>query len=335
MLSISQSNQKKFSTGYSEVKQSEAYIIFTVDNEEFGIEAQKVLELVNYIVPIKMPNDFANVQGMASYRGRIIPIVDLRMVFGLEPIDYDDNTVTIVVRSKVNDFGITAERVLDLDYIPLTAIKKVNAFNFGEKTKYLKSVANLVDRLVLLLDLDKMVEIKEAQQIVNKSDQAKDFRNGPEPSGSQGIGLDPSNTPGSVFDQTQAAIDNLGETKDYQRDDTAPELTKCQTVPEKTPPPANAESILAGHPADYLIDPKELESLLNGSAKSLQEEDGAVANEIETNGPEELMSDEAIEGILHQLEAESRLESPGLPPTDSPLDFKTALLKGPEENPDV
>ncbi|MGE5606972.1 MAG: chemotaxis protein CheW, partial [Bacteroidota bacterium] len=153
MLKISHSIEN-FSTGHTEVKQTEPYIIFTVDNEEFGIEALKVLELVNYMAPLKMPSNFVNVQGMASYRGKIIPIIDLRKIFGLEPIGYDDATVTIVVES-VRIFGITAERVLDLEFIPVISIKNIKAFNFGDKTKYLKSVANFGDRLVLLLDLDK------------------------------------------------------------------------------------------------------------------------------------------------------------------------------------
>ena len=334
MLSISHSNQN-VSTGYTEIKQTEPYIIFTVDNEEFGIEAQKVLELVNYIAPIKMPNNFANVQGMASYRGRIIPIIDLRMVFGLEPIDYDDNTVTIVVKSSLNDFGITAERVLDLDYIPLAAIKKVSAFNFGEKTKYLKSVANFVDRLVLLLDLDKMVETKEARPIINQPDQAEDFLKGPEPDESRRIKLAPSDVPGSVFDQAQATIDNIEATKDCERVNTASGMTKYQTVPEETPPTADTVPSQARHPADYLIDPKELEDLLNGYAKSPQEEDGAIRNEVESNETEGPMSAEVIEGILTQLEAESRPDSPELPSADSSLDIKTALPTGPEENSDV
>ncbi len=269
MLKISHSIENNY-TSHAVNKQTEPYIIFTVDNEEIGVEAQKVLELVKYMAPLKMPNNFANVHGMTIYRGRMIPIIDLRVIFGLEPISYDDNTVTIVLESRVSPFGITAERVLDLNFVPLTAIKKVSAFNFGEKTKYLKSVANFNERLVLLLDLEKMIEIKPTQSELITTQT------------------------GLIEEATRIAI---------------PEQSQEESRPASS----------------YLIDPQELEDLLNGNLPEPEQEKEAVLTiefdpviEIEQPMPlgethfmeksQQLLDPLELKAILVQLEREKEQE---------------------------
>lgn len=272
MLKISHSI-KKHHTGHDvEAKQTEPYIIFTVDNEEFGAEAQKVLELVKYTAPLKMPNNFANVHGMTIFRGKIIPIIDLRMIFGLEPVSYDNNTVTIIVESKIA-FGITADRVLDLNFIPVNSIKKVSAFNFGEKTKYLKSVANFGEHLILLLDLDKMIETKLLER----------------------------------------------QTRLVEEDTQRARPKKSQVEPGQSP--------------SYLIDPKELEDLLNGIApKAEQKADERLAKELEFSESELLNGSGNEDDHLDIVEAiqSPRLESnqSGLNPgrlDEADADFENSL----------
>lgn len=280
MLKVSHSIEN-FNTGHTEIKQTEPYVIFTVDNEEFGVEALKVLELVNYMVPLEMPHKFANVKGMASYRGKIIPIVDLRKIFGLEPIRYDDTTVTIVAESG-SVFGITAERVLDLNFIPLTSIKKVSALNFGEKTKYLKSVANFGERLVLLLDLDKMIETESSKLPI--AEEPNRFES-PTPveadDGYHEIKLDTPNILESIVATDRAADLIIEEFKDGTVE-TVPELI-IETGPPEADSPilSDTSQAVQGRQADYLIDPKELEDLLNGIPQPEQEGSSSAVNELE------------------------------------------------------
>lgn len=305
MLKISHSIEN-FSTGQIEVKQTEPYIIFMVENEEFGVEALKVLELVNYIAPLEMPNKFANVQGMASYRGKIIPIVDLRKIFGLEPIRYDDNTVTIVVESG-SVFGITAERVLDLNFIPLTSIKKVNAFNFGEKTKYLKSVANFGERLVLLLDLDKMIETEKKQPVFEDPNLFKSSTQVEAYDGLHEIKLDIRSIPENIVVPDQAADLVLDDPKDRPAE-AIPELLIGTGPVEDIPILSDTSQVVQGRQADYLIDPKELEDLLNGIPKTGQEEKLPLANELESNEPKAPEDADGQDNYLDMAEVENKEE---------------------------
>ncbi|NLW46706.1 MAG: hypothetical protein GXY86_05165 [Firmicutes bacterium] len=151
------------SSGAVKESRTEPHVIFRVNTEEFGVEAKKVLELVKYMPPLSITNNYYNAFGMTVFRGKMVPIVDLRMVFGLEQPAYNDHTVIIMVESMISDFGIIAEQVMDLSYFPVTSIKTVASYNLGEKTEYLKSVANIDGRLILLIDPEKMLELKQEQ----------------------------------------------------------------------------------------------------------------------------------------------------------------------------
>lgn len=268
MLKIGHSVEN-YHTSHTEVKQTEPYIIFIVDNEEFGVEAQKVLELVKYMTPLKMPNNFVNVHGMTIFRGKIIPIVDFRTIFGLEPVAYDENAVTIVVESSISDFGITAERVLDLNFVPVASIKKVTTYKFGEKTKYLKSVANFDEHLILLLDLDKIIETKPSPTAFEGPVQSESFTKVETPSCFSEIKKDDQSQSisGKISGGTPALGIPLEDSKVSQATDSPPQLLENQIEPVREdtritqPEGSEAECKKS---SSYLIDPKELEDLLNG-----------------------------------------------------------------------
>ncbi len=320
MLKISHSIEN-LNTGHTEVKQTEPYIIFTVNNEEFGVEASKVLELVNYLAPLKMPNNYGNVQGMASYRGKIIPIIDLRMIFGLNLIHYDDNAVTIVVESNCA-FGVTAEQVLDLVFIPLNSIKKVSAFNFGERTKYLKSVANFGERLVLLLDLEKLVETETAQPILKEPDPLECSTKVEALSGYYETKLESSSVPGNILAVEQDANLTNGESTENGLVKVTRELIEIGSIEKTSPKLSEISQVSQSSRDDYLIDPKELEDLLKGIPQLGQEEEARL-------------SDEVIEDLLKELEAKSQSGSNG-PLSDGDLpNLKADQFKGPKEKWDV
>lgn len=307
-----------------ELRQTEPYIIFTINSEEFGIEAANVLEMIKYMPPLLMPNNFINVCGMSVFRGKILPIIDLRRIFGLEGIAYDNKTVTIMVKSAVSNFGIIAERVLDINYIPVTSIKTVTALNLGAKTKYLKSVANIEGRLILLLDPEKMIESKQDRSVLKE----------PVP-GEEPIGF---NNPSSYLKAEANPENNLGnaeipvaylKTVDFQ--DLQPSEAGLELKNEPIEPSEEIAIPITQlekstprsvEPSSYLIDPKELEDLLKqAEVKPEQKEeldfeltpDTAGSSEpIETGSrPSDLMEPRRIEAILSELERENQGENEG------------------------
>jgi purine-binding chemotaxis protein CheW len=139
-------------------------MIFNLDTEEFGIDVLKVQEIVRFIKPVKVPKAPDCVFGVINFRGEIIPVLDLRQIFGLEPTKYGEFTVIIIVKTNnEKTFGMIVDKVVDIINIPEANIQRTE-FSSKEKTKYLKAMGKLENRLILLLDLDKVVDFDKIDE---------------------------------------------------------------------------------------------------------------------------------------------------------------------------
>lgn len=316
---------KNNDAGHHEAKQTEPYVIFTVDDEKFGVEAKKTLELVKYSKPFAMSHNLINVQGMSNFRGKLIPIVDLRLVFGLEPIAYGANTVIIIIDSGPTTFGIIAERVLDLLLVPVNLIKQIGNFNFGEKTRYLKSVANFGDQMILLLNLDKIIETKPAPSASAMSEEAP---------GSQSLLInEPAVAPDVLAQNNEgkaSSLENVAmeahQAYPFELAATEPKLSQ-----RTEPPPVIVEErpkiteetmdqvwinddsgMIKEGPPDYPIAPQELEGFLNETALNSgleTEKSGAPETDYETqNHSGDLLDPSEIDRILAEIEQENEKE---------------------------
>lgn len=291
-----------------EVNRTEPYVIFMINNEEFGVEAKKVLELVKYLPPLAMPNNYLNSCGMSVFHGKIVPIVDMRMVFGLEPIVYDYHSVIILVESSIANFGIIAEQILDINYFPINSIKTINCYNLGEKTQYLKNVANIDGRLILLLDPEKLIELKQEQTILD------------EPAASQNTAQ--FEISGAFLEKdskvseeviSEKLISDLFENTDYPNPKTMPELAESQNEPiaDVKTGTFQPEKIQMQHQerSNYLIDPQELEALLQECESQVN--DSSLNSEkdneekIDHTPSDALLDPLKIEAILDELNNEN------------------------------
>lgn len=140
-------------------------MVFIVDTEEFGVDVLKVQEIIRYVKPVKVPNAPGFVQGVINFRGEIIPVLDIRRIFKLESTTFNEFTVIVVVESSGKIFGLTVDRVLDIINFPQEKIQTTPEFSSNEKTKYLKAMGKVDNRLILLLDLDKLVDFREVDAI--------------------------------------------------------------------------------------------------------------------------------------------------------------------------
>jgi purine-binding chemotaxis protein CheW len=143
-------------------------MIFNLGPEEFGIEILKVQEIIRFVKPVKVPKAPECVAGVINFRGDIIPVLNLRQIFGLEPLKYDEFTVIIIVKSNEKTFGMIVDSVSDIIAIPEANIQP-SEFSAKERTKYLKAMVKLENRLVLMLDLDKVVDFDKIEASLQPS----------------------------------------------------------------------------------------------------------------------------------------------------------------------
>jgi purine-binding chemotaxis protein CheW len=142
-------------------------VSFTLGNEEFGIEIQKVQEIIRMVEITKMPNSPDFVEGIMNLRGKVIPVICLRQRMGLEKLQADKNTRVIVVDIKGKTIGFIVDSVSEVLRIPQDLTEKPPEIAAGINADYIVSIARLEDRLLILLDLDRTLLSTEQAQLEN------------------------------------------------------------------------------------------------------------------------------------------------------------------------
>ena len=153
---------KKMSVETDELLQ---LVSFNIGNEEFGVDILKVQE-INRIVDItKVPQSPSYVEGVINLRGKVIPIVNLRKRFSLEAKEYDKDTRIVVVDINSSIIGLVVDAVSEVLRLEANTIEPPPEIVTGINSKYIKGVAKLENRLLIFLDLTKVIDISEISAI--------------------------------------------------------------------------------------------------------------------------------------------------------------------------
>jgi purine-binding chemotaxis protein CheW len=137
------------------------YLTFSLAGEEYGVGILKVKEIIGMMAITMVPQVPAYVKGVINLRGKVIPVVDLRLKFGLEETAYTDRTCIIVVEIRKDAgiilMGIVVDAVSEVLNIRETEIEDTPAFGAAMKTDYILGMAKAGDGVKILLDIDKVV----------------------------------------------------------------------------------------------------------------------------------------------------------------------------------
>jgi purine-binding chemotaxis protein CheW len=136
-------------------------LVFNVDGEEFGVDVLLVQEIIRYIKSTKVPKAPEAVQGVINFRGEVIPVLDIRKRFGLPARDYDEFTVIVVVEYGGRTMGMVVDHVSDIVSLATKDIQLVPEFAKAEQTDYLRGMGKLGDRLIMLLNMEKIINLQD------------------------------------------------------------------------------------------------------------------------------------------------------------------------------
>lgn len=140
-------------------------VSFKVGEEEFGVDILKVQEINKMTQITRVPNAPIFVEGVINLRGRVIPIVDLRKRLGLPEKEQDKNTRIVVVEIHNKTIGFIVDAVSEVLRISKDITEKPPELVAGIEADYITAVAKLEDRLLILLDLEKILSTEENEQI--------------------------------------------------------------------------------------------------------------------------------------------------------------------------
>lgn len=136
------------------------YLSFALGNEEYAIRVLKVREIVKLQHITSVPDTPAEVKGVINLRGKVIPVIDLRLKFGMQNADYGQRTCIIVVEITANQhgpMGIIVDEVSEVLTLAESDIQDTPDFGRGVETPYLLGLAKVKESVKILLDIDQVL----------------------------------------------------------------------------------------------------------------------------------------------------------------------------------
>ena len=141
-------------------------VVFDLDSEEYGVEISQVREIIKMEVISKIPRAPDYIEGVINLRGQVTTVISLRKKFGLEEREVDQYTRIIVAEVDGLTLGITVDAVNEVLKLPIKDIEDTPAIVANDvDTKYIRGVGKLDDRLLILLDIPRIMNNDELEQI--------------------------------------------------------------------------------------------------------------------------------------------------------------------------
>ena len=149
------------------------YLTFALAGEEYGIGILKVKEIIGLMAITTVPRTPDYVKGVINLRGKVIPVVDLRLKFGMESMEYTDRTCIIVVEIRGAErtilMGIVVDSVSEVLNIKAADIEDTPSFGSHLNTAFILGMAKLNGAVKILLDIDRVFREEELSGMTQAS----------------------------------------------------------------------------------------------------------------------------------------------------------------------
>ena len=141
------------------------YLTFSLAGEEYGIGILKIKEIIGMMPITTVPQTPEFVRGVINLRGKVIPVMDLRLRFGIDSIDYTDRTCIIVVEmtgeTGTIQIGVVVDSVSEVLNIKGENIEDTPTFGTSLNTEYILGMAKMEGGVKILLDIDRVLKQEE------------------------------------------------------------------------------------------------------------------------------------------------------------------------------
>ncbi len=158
------------------------YLTFSLASEKYGVEILKVIEINSMMHITRVPRCASHVKGVVNLRGKIIPVIDLRMLFGMEEAAYDEQTCTIMVNVSMGStkmaIGMIVDRVLEVTDFKESEIAPAPDYGVNLDSDFILGMGTREQTgVVILIDIDKVLSTEDAAVLaeVASTESAKHF----------------------------------------------------------------------------------------------------------------------------------------------------------------
>jgi len=148
-------------------------LVFVLGKEEYGVDILKVQEIRGYEKVTPIPAAPAYLKGVVNLRGIIVPVIDLRIKFGMADPKYDSFTVVIILRLATRVIGMVVDGVSDVVALGASEVKPAPQLGSLVDSSFLAGLATQGDRMVLLLDIERFLSSAELNLLGQAVDTAK------------------------------------------------------------------------------------------------------------------------------------------------------------------
>lgn len=141
------------------------FLTFYLGEEIYGIEIEYVTEIIGLQQITKIPEVAEYIKGIINLRGKIIPVIDMRIKFNKESSEYDDRTCIVVVDTQEMVVGLIVDKVAEVLTIEDEDIAPPPSYKSGIRNRYIHGIGKIGDVVTLLLDCNKLFDDQETQEI--------------------------------------------------------------------------------------------------------------------------------------------------------------------------
>lgn len=142
-------------------EETEKNLTFTIDDEIYGVKIENITQIIGIQHITYIPNQPEYVKGVINLRGQVIPVMEVRTKFKKPAIEYDDRTCIIVVNKEDMLVGLIVDRVSEVINIKKSDTSPTPDFNEKVKIEYIRGIAHPEGKVVILIDVDKLLNTEE------------------------------------------------------------------------------------------------------------------------------------------------------------------------------
>jgi len=175
MQSTQAVSEEQVNVDIGDMTDTDQFLTFILAGEEYGVDILRVQEIKGWDAVTTIPNTPEYLRGVINLRGTIVPIIDMRIRFGLEKLDYGPLTVVIVLKvdhgEKSRVIGIVVDGVSDVYNVPEDEVKPSPDFGSAVDTEFVRGLATIDEKMVIILDIDQMFNSGDLEIIDSCADE--------------------------------------------------------------------------------------------------------------------------------------------------------------------